>query len=130
MTESISLREEPVQPRLIVVRLGARTVDDELLRRSVEECHDRWGLWGFSVLEVQGGDYEQLARLRPIVSERSKLLVANASALIDDGFPLLPTLDSPHWTVVLAAPSPALFERVRSHFEGPIANPTYRPRRP
>ncbi len=130
MTESISLREEPVQPRLIVVRLGARTVDDELLRRSVEECHDRWGLWGFSVLEVPGGDYEQLARLRPIVSERSKLLVANASALIDDGFPLLPTLDSPHWTVVLAAPSPALFERVRSHFEGPIANPTYRPRRP
>jgi hypothetical protein len=130
VTESISLREEPVQPRLIVVRLGARTVDDELLRRSVEECHDRWGLWGFSVLEVPGGDYEQLARLRPIVSERSKLLVANASALIDDGFPLLPTLDSPHWTVVLAAPSPALFERVRSHFEGPIANPTYRPRRP
>ncbi|HYN34303.1 MAG TPA: hypothetical protein VES40_16885 [Ilumatobacteraceae bacterium] len=85
-------------------------------------------MWGFSVLEVPEGDYDQLARLRPIVVERRQLLVADAAELIDDGFPLLPTLDSPHWTVVLAAATPALFERVRRHFRGPIENPAYRPR--
>ena len=128
MTEPLALRDESVIPGLVIVRLGSRTVDDEILSLSVAECHNRWGIWGISVLEVPGGDYNQLARLRPIMTERRQLLVADAAALIDDGFPLLPTLDSPHWTVVLAAATPALFQRLRSHFQGPIPNPTFRPR--
>lgn len=104
MTEALSLRDEAAPSGLVVVRLGARTMEDDLLLRSVEQCHDRWGIWGLSVFEVPDGDYEQLARLRPIVAERRQLLVADAAALVDDGFPLLPTLDSPHWTVVLAGP--------------------------
>jgi hypothetical protein len=128
MTGALSLRDESAPSGLVVVRLGARTMEDNLLLRSVEQCHDRWGIWGFSVFEVPDGDYDQLARLRPIVAERRQLLVANASELVDDGFPLLPTLDSPHWTVVLAAATAAQFGRVRMHFEGPIANPSYRPR--
>lgn len=128
MTESLSLRDETTPSGLVVVRLGARTMEDDLLLRSVEQCHDRWGIWGFSVFEVPNGDYEQLARLRPIVAERRQLLVADAAGLVDDGFPLLPTLDSPHWTVVLATATVAQFGRVRGHFEGPIANPSYRAR--
>jgi len=126
MTEALALRSEDVPSGLVVVRLGARTMDDVLLMRSVEQCHDRWGIWGFSVFEVPNGDYDRLARLRPIVAERRQLLVADARALVEDGFPLLPTLDSPHWTVVLAAATAAQFNRVRAHFEGPIANPSYR----
>ena len=53
---------------------------------------------------------------------------ATTTSLVDDGFPLLPTLDSPHWTVVLAAATAAQFDRVRLHFEGPISNPSYRAR--
>ncbi len=128
MTEPLALRDESVVPGLVVVRLGARTVEDELLSRSVSQCHERWGIWGFSVLEVPDGDYDLLARLRPIVTERRQLLIADARSLIDDGFPLLPTLDSPHWTVVLAAPTAEMFERVRTHFDGPIANPSFRVR--
>jgi len=128
MTEPLSLRDEPAPTGLVVVRLGARTMEDKLLLRSVEQCHDRWGIWGFSVFEVPDGDYEQLARMRPIVAERRQLLVAEATALVDGGFPLLPTLDAPHWTVVLADATSAQFDRVRSHFEGPIANPSYRAR--
>ena len=128
VTEPIALRDDAVVPGLLVVRLGVRTMGNDLLLRSVEQCHERWGIWGFSVLEVPEADYDQLARLRPIVAERRQLLVADAAALIDDGFPLLPTLDYPHWTVVLAAATDDMFERVRGHFEGPIANPSYRPR--
>jgi len=72
MTEALSLRDDSVPSGLVVVRLGARTMDD--------------------------------------------------------GFPLLPTLDAPHWTVVLASATASQFSRVRTHFEGPIANPSYRPR--
>ena len=34
------------------------------------------GQGGFSVFEVPNGDYDRLARLRPIVAERRELLVA------------------------------------------------------
>jgi hypothetical protein len=129
MFEPLPMRDALAPPGLIVVRLGARTLDDELLRRSVDECHKRWGIWGFSVLEVPDGEFEQLARVRPIVADRRQFMVADGEALIDDGFPLLPTLDWPHWTVVLAAATPLQFERVRVHFRGPLANPTYRARR-
>ena len=129
MTEPLVLRDDAAAPGLLVVRLGAVTLGDEHLRRSAEECHARWGFWGFSVLEVPDGDYNELARLRPIVAERRQLLVAHGASLIEGGFPLLPTLDAPHWTVALAAPTPELFGRVRAHFEGPIPNPAYSPNR-
>ncbi len=41
MFEQITLRDEAAPPRLVVVRLGARTLHDDLFRRSVDECHDR-----------------------------------------------------------------------------------------
>lgn len=78
------------------------------------------------MLEVPDGDYEQLVRLRPIVAGRRQFFVADGQSLIDDGFPLLPTLNSPHWTVVLAAATAGEFERVCSHFRGPLDNPAYR----
>lgn len=80
------------------------------------------------MLEVPGGDYEQVVRMRPIVADRRQFLVAAGDSLINDGFPLLPTLDSPHWTLVLAAATSEQFARVRAHFRGPLDNPVYRSR--
>lgn len=127
MTEPLRIRSEAAAPGLVVVRLGAVTLSDDHLRRAVADCHSRWGLWGFSVLEVPDGDFAQLARLRPIVTARRQLLVASGVELVGAGFPLLPTLDSPHWTVVLTTPTSDVFEGVRRHFRGPIPNPAFRP---
>lgn len=63
--ESISLRDESVPDLLVVVRLGSNTLLDEHLARSTAECHARWGIWGFSVLEVPGGDYGALVGCAP-----------------------------------------------------------------
>ena len=126
-TELLSIRTEAVPPPLVVVRLGSKTLDDSALERSVGECHDRWGIWGFSVLEVPNRDFDALARLRPIVSGRRRVLVAEGSDLVKAGFPLLPTLDHPHWTVVLAAPTALNFAAVRRAFVGPIENPAWSP---
>ncbi len=123
--EPLILREESIPGLLIVVRLGMRTLEDEHLLRSVDQTHGRWGIWGFSVLEVPEGDYHRLALLRPIVSDRRQLLVAEGQQLLDAGFPLLPTLDYPHWTVTLSAPTPDQFAHIRSLFHGPIDNPAY-----
>lgn len=123
--ESIHLRDEPIPHLLVVVRLGSNTLLDQHLAKSTAECHARWGIWGFSILEVPGDDYEALARLRPVFAARRKLLVAHGAELIAAGFPLLPTLDAPHWTVVLAESTPEVFAEVRRHFEGPIDNPAW-----
>ena len=125
MFEPLTLRDEQPPELIVVVRLGVKTLDDTHLVRSIEECHFRWGIWGFSVLEVPNGDFSLLARLRPIIAERKQLMVAEGRKLVEAGFPLLPTLDSPHWTVALSSPEPAQLERVRELFVGPIENPTY-----
>lgn len=85
----------------------------------------RWGFHGFSVLEVPDGDYGLLARLMPIVAIRPKLFEARGAELVAAGFPLLPTADHPHWTVVLSEPTPAQFARVRPFFDGPKNNPAW-----
>ena len=123
--EPLSLRVRDVPEVLVLVRLGSVTLDDAALGRSVTECHERWGMWGFSVLEVPDGNYELLARLRPIVTTRRRLLVANGPELVAAGFPLLPTLDHPHWTVVVSEPTADQFARVRTLFHGPIDNPAW-----
>lgn len=64
--------------------------------------------------------------MRPIVADRRQFLVADGRYLIEDGFPLLPTVDSPHWTVLVAAATPVQFDRVRTHFRDPVDNPTFR----
>lgn len=125
MPEPLVLRDEPVPAVLVVVRLGIRTLYDDPLARAAAQTHGRCGMWGFSVLEVPDGDYELLARLRPLVRQRRLLLVADGHQLVDAGLPLLPTLDSPHWTVLLSAPTREQFARARSLFRGPVANPAW-----
>jgi hypothetical protein len=125
MAEPLILRDESVPEVLVVVRLGSRTLEDDHLARAAAETHGRWGVWGFSVLEVPERDYERLVRLRPIVATRKLLFVADGPELVAAGLPLLPTADHPHWTVVLSAPTPEQFARVRPFFRGPIQNPAW-----
>ena len=77
------------------------------------------------MFEVPNGDYGLLARLVPIVKVRPKLFEAHGAQLLSAGFPLLPTADHPHWTVVLSEPTPAQFTRVRALFDGPKDNPAW-----
>jgi len=85
----------------------------------------RWGLHGFSVFELLGGDYRRLARLVPLLVDRRWVLEAAGPDLLGDGFPLLPTREQPHWAVVLAEPTAAQFARVRRHFSEPKENPVW-----
>ena len=126
--ESIKLRDTAIPNQLVVVRLGTVTLADDRLHAACDRCFHRWGFYGFSVLEVpEGDDFDLLARLRPEVGERRQFLIADGHKLLAEGFPLLPTLDFPHWSVVVAEPTAVLFERVRTVFRGPVANPAYRP---
>ena len=109
----------------MVIRLGERTLSDEKLHEQCERTYGRWGVHGFSVLEVPGDDYRLLARLVPIVRVRPRLFEARGEELVDSGFALLPTAAHPHWTVVLSTPTPRQFAAVRQLFSGPKDNPAF-----
>lgn len=125
MAEPVRLRDAPPPGTIVVIRLGMRTLEDEKLAEQCVRTHARWGFHGFSVFEVPGDDYRLLARLVPIVTVRPKLFEARGGDLIEAGFPLIPTADHPHWTVVLSDARPAHFARVRTLFEGPKDNPAW-----
>lgn len=130
MPEPLLLRGAHAPDTLVAVRLGSRTLGDPKLAEQCARTFSRWGLYGFSVFEVPGGDWELLAQLRPIVTDRRLVLTMKAATLLRAGFPLLSTEDHPHWTVVLSEPTPEQFARVRPLFEGPIDNPAWAGRRP
>lgn len=125
MPEPLQLRDAPTPTTLVMVRFGSTTLEDARLRQNCEVTFTRWGLHGFSVFELPGGHYEHLARLVPILVDRQWVLEAAAAELLADSFPLLPTREHPHWTVVLAEPTPAQFARVRGHFSEPKRNPVW-----
>ena len=122
--EPLQLRDVDPPRSVVLVRQGARTLNDERLAQSCEMTRARWGIFGFSVHELPAGGYEELARLAPILRRRPRVLEANATELVGNGFPLLPSGIFPHWTVVLAEPTAEQFRRVRSCFRE-RANPIF-----
>lgn len=125
MAEPVQLRVAAPPGTIVVIRLGTQTLGDGKLAQQCERTHARWGFHGFSVFEVPDDDYRLLARLVPIVTVRPKLFEARGGDLIEAGFPLIPTADHPHWTVVLSEATSAHFARVRTLFEGPKNNPAW-----
>ena len=125
MPSAIELRAEAVPERLVVLRMGVNTLNDVALGRTCADAYDEWGIHAFSVLELPDGDWERLAAVMPVVRKRPKAMEASGSALLSDGFPLLPTRGRLHRSVVLSEPTPAQFDRVRRHFRGPIDIPVW-----
>lgn len=123
--EALRLRYQEPPAALVLIRLGTRTLDDVKLAEQCERTRGRWGFDGFSAFEVPDRDYTHLARLVPIVALRPKLFIAEGAELAEAGFPLFPTADFPHWTVVLSQPTSAQFARVRALFSGPLDNPAW-----
>lgn len=125
MPKPIVLRGEAVPARLVVLRMGVSTLTDEALAFACSNAYDEWALHAFAVLELPDGDWDQLARVMPIVRRRPKALEASGPELLQAGFPLLPTNSRLHWSVVLSEPTPEQFARIRQQFHGPIDIPVW-----
>ena len=129
MLEPLQLRDVAPSGLLVIVRLGSEILGDKVLLSQSTRTFERWGFFGFSAFEVPGNYWQLLARLQPLILDRPKVLTAEAPKLLDAGFALLPTLNQPHWTVVLSEPTATQFARVRAVFDGPMDNPVWTPRR-
>ena len=64
--EPLALRDAAKPSLIVVLRLGSGTLANDPLTRRCQETFWRWGIHGFSVLEVPSRtNWDLLARLRP-----------------------------------------------------------------
>lgn len=125
MTHLVPIRGGELPRNLVLIREGVNTLTDEALSQACRRAHELTGIRGFSVLELPAGGFEALARLRPLLRVRRSLRTADGHALAAAGFPLLPTWDYPHWSVIVSEADPEQFARVRALFSEPIPNPVF-----
>ena len=124
MPEPLQLRTAAPPETIVVIRLGERTLEDSKLvdqsrGRTVDGAYtaSRSSRCPTATIDCSLG-WCRLSRC-------ARFFEARGAALVSVGFPLFPTADHPHWTVVLSEPTPAQFGRVRALFDGPKQNPAW-----
>ncbi|HEX3621328.1 MAG TPA: hypothetical protein VHT97_03335 [Acidimicrobiales bacterium] len=127
--QTIRLRgDDPPADATLVVRGGSQSLSDELLERAAETNRTAFGFWAISVFLAPGGDLAELSQEVPAIRRRRSVRTARCGTLRSAGFPLLDTTRHPlHFSIVLAELTVSTFDRLRSCFGDPVANPGYRP---
>ena len=120
--------DTPPPDATLVVRGGQRSLSDEVLVRTAEANFEAYGFWALSVFLAPGNDLVSLSREVVAVRRRRLVRTARCGDLRGAGFALLDTTRHPlHFSIVLAELTPPTFDRLRTCFSEPIANPGYSP---
>lgn len=118
---SLRLRDEtPPEDHVVVIRGGIvedRT-DDELRKRA-HDAEARIGLLAQSVLLAAAADVSSVCLRDGRVSRYGQVNLSTVARLRRAGFALLPTLDAPHYSVVLPDLDSETIQRFRNCFDRP-----------
>jgi hypothetical protein len=113
--------EEPPDDTVVVVRGGE--MNGDTVRRTANDAFDEFGLYTVSVFLALDDTVEVLCRGRPELQRYGQVRLATAGRLRILGFALVPTLDRPHYDVVLPDLADATLDRLELGFDRPIPNP-------
>lgn len=120
--EPLLLRdEEPPDDVVVVVRGGE--MNSAYVRKAAISSHDEFGIYGISVFAALEVDAMTLCRSEPGLAGYGKVRLSTAGRLRALGFVLLPTLDRPHFDVVLPDLDDDTLDRLELGFDNPIPNP-------
>ena len=124
--EPIILRdEEPPDDAVVVVRGGEILI--EFVHRTAQDAHDEIGIYAVSVFLALGESVEVLCARQVQLARYGKVRFSTVGRLHVAGFPLIPTLDPPHYDVVLPDVTDHTLGRLDSCFDPPTPNPGRRP---
>lgn len=113
--------EEPPDDAVVVVRGGELTT--EFVRRSASVAHDELGIYALSVFLVLDATLEELCAREPFLARYGKVRLSEAGVLRVAGFALIPTLDRPHYDIVLPDLLDPTLQRLDRCFQPSVRNP-------
>jgi hypothetical protein len=116
------LRDElPPDDTVVVVRGGE--MNSEFVRASAQDAFDDFGVFSISVSLTLDTSVEELCSTDRRISRYGKVRLSTAGRLRELGFALLPTLDRPHYDVVLPDLDDETLDRLELGFDPPIPRP-------
>jgi hypothetical protein len=116
------LRDElPPDDTVVVIRGGE--MNSEFVRASAQDAFDDFGVFSISVSLTLDKSVEELCSTDKRISRYGKVRLSTAGRLRELGFALLPTLDRPHYDVVLPDLDHETLDRLELGFDPPIPRP-------
>lgn len=113
--------EEPPDDAIVVVRGGE--MKSTFVRETARDSFEEFGFYSISVFLAVDVPVDELCASEPRLARYGKVRVSTAGRLRRRGFVLLPTLDRPHFDVLLPDLSDEALERLDESFDPPIVNP-------
>jgi len=113
--------EEPPDDTVVVIRGGEMT--EEFVRRTATDAHDELGIYAVSVFLALDADVDELCAAEPFLVRYGKVRFSTVGRLRAEGFPLIPTLDRPHYDIVLPDLSSPTLVRLDRCFDPAVPNP-------
>lgn len=118
----IVLRAEvPPDDVVVVIRGGEMT--GEFIRRTASDAHEELGIYAVSVFLTLDAAVEELCALEPFLVRYGKVRLSTVGRLRARGFPLIPTLDRPHYDIVLPDLDDPTLLRLDECFDPAVKNP-------
>lgn len=113
--------EEPPDDTVVVVRGGE--MKSAFVRETARDSFEEFGFHAVSVFLALDDPVDRLCSSEPYLARYGQVRLTDVGRLRLAGFALLPTLDRPHYDVVLPDLSDATLERLEGSFDEPIRNP-------
>jgi hypothetical protein len=113
--------EEPPANAIVVVRGGLMT--SSYVRESATDAFEEYRIYAVSVFLALDQSVEELCAVEPFLRRYRRVRRSSVGRLRAAGFPLLATLQRPHYDVVLPDLADATLERLESAFDAPETNP-------
>ena len=99
-------------------------MNGDTVRRTASDAFDEFGIYTVSVFLALDVTVDELCRDRPELQRYGKVRLTTAGRLRSLGFALVPTLDRPHYDVVLPDLADATLDRLELGFDRPIPEPS------
>lgn len=106
---------------MVVIRAGVMTAAN--VEHAASQCLELRGLLAISVAAVLDGTVAEACATNPRLSRYRQLRLSSFGRLRTAGFALPPTLDRPHFSLVLPDLSELTLARLDRAFDAPIPNP-------
>lgn len=113
--------EDPPDDTVVIVR-GGEMVSNHI-RRTATRSFEEFGFYGVSVFAALDTDVDELCGREPELGRYGKVRLSTVGRLRRERFAVIPTLDRPHFDIVLPDITADTLERLESAFDAPIPNP-------